>query len=191
MVTPLGCGVETTWKSLTEGGCGIRAITPEDIKMNSFDRETQLHTFDQLTSKVAAIVPCGTNPGEFNQDLWLNSKVNFSSNILHWGSVLALPLSCFLVFCIIWFLSFIVGVVPRESICLVGIWILHCVIYEKVWFWWFEICVWYLDEKRNCGILVVLSSIFLLAKDFEGDNMSEYILSAAEVWITSGWIEDG
>ncbi|XP_075669469.1 3-oxoacyl-[acyl-carrier-protein] synthase, mitochondrial [Castanea sativa] len=74
MVTPLGCGVETTWKSLIEGGCGIRAITPEDIKMNSFDRETQLHTFDQLTSKVAAIVPCGTNPGEFNQDLWLNSK---------------------------------------------------------------------------------------------------------------------
>ncbi|XP_023874242.1 3-oxoacyl-[acyl-carrier-protein] synthase, mitochondrial isoform X2 [Quercus suber] len=74
MVTPLGCGVETTWKSLIDGGCGIRAITPEDIKMNSFDRETQLHTFDQLTSKVAAIVPCGTNPGEFNQDLWLNSK---------------------------------------------------------------------------------------------------------------------
>ncbi|KAK7823102.1 3-oxoacyl-[acyl-carrier-protein] synthase [Quercus suber] len=31
----------------------------------------------------------------------------------------------------------------------------------------------------------------LLAKDFEGDNMSEYILSAAEVRITSGWIEDG
>ncbi|KAE8075600.1 hypothetical protein FH972_014296 [Carpinus fangiana] len=74
MVTPLGCGVETTWKSLIEGGCGIRAITPEDIRMNSFDRETQLHTFDQLTSKVAAIVPCGTNPGEFNEALWLNSK---------------------------------------------------------------------------------------------------------------------
>lgn len=74
MVTPLGCGVETTWKSLIEGGCGIRAITPEDMRMNSFDRETQLHTFDQLTSKVAAVVPCGTNPGEYNEDLWLNSK---------------------------------------------------------------------------------------------------------------------
>lgn len=76
MVTPLGCGVETTWGSLIEGRCGIRAITPEDIRMNSFDRETQLHTFDQLSSKVAAIVPCGTNPGEFNEALWLNSKVN-------------------------------------------------------------------------------------------------------------------
>ncbi|XP_062152568.1 3-oxoacyl-[acyl-carrier-protein] synthase, mitochondrial isoform X2 [Alnus glutinosa] len=74
MVTPLGCGVETTWKSLIEGRCGIRAITPENIRMNSFDRETQLHTFDQLSSKVAAIVPCGTNPGEFNEALWLNSK---------------------------------------------------------------------------------------------------------------------
>ena len=83
MVTPLGCGVEATWKSLIEGGCGIRAITPEDIKMTSFDRETQLQTFDQLTSKVAAFVPCGANPGEFNEDLWLNSKVNFSCNILH------------------------------------------------------------------------------------------------------------
>ncbi|KAK9284870.1 hypothetical protein L1049_024050 [Liquidambar formosana] len=74
MVTPLGCGVETTWKRLIEGKCGIRAISSEDLKMSGFDRETQLHTFDQLTSKVAAIVPCGTNPGDFNEDLWLNSK---------------------------------------------------------------------------------------------------------------------
>ncbi|XWS75822.1 hypothetical protein CRYUN_Cryun01aG0125200 [Craigia yunnanensis] len=74
MVTPLGCGVETTWKRLIEGKCGIRAVTPEDLKMNAFDKETQMLTFDQLTSKVAAIVPCGTNPGEFNEELWLNSK---------------------------------------------------------------------------------------------------------------------
>ncbi|KAI3458997.1 hypothetical protein Pfo_015660 [Paulownia fortunei] len=74
MVTPLGCGVEVTWKRLIEGECGIRAITIEDLKMNAFDRETQLHTFDQLTSKVAGIVPCGSNPGEFNEELWLNSK---------------------------------------------------------------------------------------------------------------------
>ncbi|KAK6136221.1 hypothetical protein DH2020_030053 [Rehmannia glutinosa] len=74
MVTPLGCGVEVTWKRLIEGECGIRAITIEDLKMNGFDRETQLHTFDQLTSKVAGIVPCGSNPGEFNEELWLNSK---------------------------------------------------------------------------------------------------------------------
>lgn len=75
MVTPLGCGVQTTWKRLIEGECGVRAITPEDLKMNSsFDRETQLYTFDQLTSKVAAVVPCGAKTGEFNADLWLNSK---------------------------------------------------------------------------------------------------------------------
>ncbi|KAB2610664.1 3-oxoacyl-[acyl-carrier-protein] synthase [Pyrus ussuriensis x Pyrus communis] len=63
MVPSLGCGVETT------------ALTPEDIKMNGFDSDTQSYTFDKLTSKVAAIVPCGSNPGEFNEELWLNSKV--------------------------------------------------------------------------------------------------------------------
>ncbi|PRQ52630.1 putative beta-ketoacyl-[acyl-carrier-protein] synthase I [Rosa chinensis] len=74
LVTPLGCGVETTWKTLIDGGCGVRGLTLEDLKMNGFDSETQSHSFDQLTSKVAAIVPTGTNSGEFNQDLWLNSK---------------------------------------------------------------------------------------------------------------------
>ncbi|KAL0303109.1 UNVERIFIED_CONTAM: 3-oxoacyl-[acyl-carrier-protein] synthase, mitochondrial [Sesamum radiatum] len=64
MITPLGCGVEVTWKRLIEGECGIRVITLEDLKMNGFDGETQLHTFDQLTSKVAGIVPCGANPAD-------------------------------------------------------------------------------------------------------------------------------
>ncbi|GKV30744.1 hypothetical protein SLEP1_g39524 [Rubroshorea leprosula] len=75
LVTPLGCGVGTTWKRLIEGNCGIRAITPEDLKMGAFDRETELHIFDQLTSKVAATVPCGMGSGDFNEELWLNSKV--------------------------------------------------------------------------------------------------------------------
>lgn len=75
IVTPLGCGVEVTWKRLIEGECGIRAITVEDLKMKSFDIETQQQTFNQLSSRVAGIVPCGSNPGEFNEDLWLNSKV--------------------------------------------------------------------------------------------------------------------
>uniref|UniRef100_A0A7N0TAM3 3-oxoacyl-[acyl-carrier-protein] synthase n=1 Tax=Kalanchoe fedtschenkoi TaxID=63787 RepID=A0A7N0TAM3_KALFE len=74
MVTPLGCGVEATWKRLIEGQCGVRAISLPDLKMSAFDRDTQLHTFDQLTSKVAALVPCGSNLGEFNEELWLNSK---------------------------------------------------------------------------------------------------------------------
>ncbi|KVI10654.1 hypothetical protein Ccrd_010942 [Cynara cardunculus var. scolymus] len=55
MVTPLGCGVETSWKRLIKGESGIRALSLEDLKMSGFDKDTQLYTFDQLTSKVAAI----------------------------------------------------------------------------------------------------------------------------------------
>jgi len=77
MVTPLGCGVETTWKRLIEGECGVRAINSKDLKLDGFDAKTQAHVFDQLTSKVAAIVPSGTNPGEYNEQMWLNSKVFF------------------------------------------------------------------------------------------------------------------
>ncbi|KAL0702256.1 hypothetical protein Bca4012_058378 [Brassica carinata] len=54
--------------------CGIRGLTPDDLKMNSFDDEKKSYTFDQLSSKVAAFVPHGTNPGEFDEGLWLNSK---------------------------------------------------------------------------------------------------------------------
>lgn len=74
MVTPLGCGVDTTWKRLIDGECGVRALSLEDLKMNAFDKETQLSTFDHLTSKVAALVPTGTNPGQFSEQIWLNSK---------------------------------------------------------------------------------------------------------------------
>lgn len=76
MVTPLGRGVETTWRRLVGGESGIRELTPDDLKMSSFDEETKLYTFDQLSSKVAAFVPYGTNPGQFDQALWLNSKVS-------------------------------------------------------------------------------------------------------------------
>ncbi|RZC89743.1 hypothetical protein C5167_035741 [Papaver somniferum] len=78
MVTPLGCGVETTWKRLIKGCSGVRALSLEDLNMKGFDEETQLQTFEQLTSKVAAIVPCGTNFGEFNEEIWMNSKDNRS-----------------------------------------------------------------------------------------------------------------
>lgn len=74
LVTPLGCGVETTWKRLIQGNCGVRAITVDDLKMNSFDQETRDYTFHQLTSKVAATVPIGSRDGEFDEDIWLNSK---------------------------------------------------------------------------------------------------------------------
>ncbi|KAK6918794.1 Beta-ketoacyl synthase, C-terminal [Dillenia turbinata] len=74
MVTPLGCGVEVTWKRLIEGKCGVRALNIDDLKMSGFDRETQLHCFDHLTSKIGAVVPCGVGEGEFNEQLWVNSK---------------------------------------------------------------------------------------------------------------------
>lgn len=82
MVTPLGCGVDNTWKHLIDGKCGIRALCLEDLKMNGFNRETQLSTFDQLSSKVAAFVPTGTNPGEFNEEIWLNSKASVSQQLI-------------------------------------------------------------------------------------------------------------
>ncbi|XP_078438340.1 beta-ketoacyl synthase [Wolffia australiana] len=73
-VTPLGCGVNTTWKRLLDGQCGIRALMPEDLKMNGVDEKTIMHTYEQLPSKVAAIVPCGNGEGEFNEDFSLLSQ---------------------------------------------------------------------------------------------------------------------
>ncbi|XXG73974.1 hypothetical protein AAC387_Pa07g2813 [Persea americana] len=88
LVSPLGCGVQSTWRRLIDGGCGIRAISPEDLKMEGFDEEARSHAFNQLTCKVAAFVPCGSgttggtgdgdSSSEFNEDLWLRSKDNRS-----------------------------------------------------------------------------------------------------------------
>ncbi|ERN01649.1 hypothetical protein AMTRI_Chr10g229250 [Amborella trichopoda] len=74
MVTPLGCGVERTWGRLVGGECGIRSLCLNDLKMDGIERETLVHTFDQLASKVAAVVPCGSNVGEFDEECWLNPK---------------------------------------------------------------------------------------------------------------------
>ncbi|KAK1307483.1 hypothetical protein QJS10_CPA10g01909 [Acorus calamus] len=74
MVTPLGCGVGTAWRRLVEGRCGVRSVTPADLKMGGFEAEVMAHAFEQLTSKVAAIVPCGDKDGEFDEDKWLRSK---------------------------------------------------------------------------------------------------------------------
>ncbi|XP_073117963.1 3-oxoacyl-[acyl-carrier-protein] synthase, mitochondrial isoform X1 [Elaeis guineensis] len=74
MVTPLGCGVERTWSRLVDGQCGIRALVPADLKMAGFDEATVMYTYEQLASKVAAIVPCGKEDGEFDEEQWLQSK---------------------------------------------------------------------------------------------------------------------
>ena len=61
MVTPLGCGVEVTWKRLLEGQSGIRAIQNFDVS--------------DLPAKIAAQVPRGdTASGSFNADDWVPPK---------------------------------------------------------------------------------------------------------------------
>lgn len=60
LVTPLGNGVETTWKRLTQNESGIRRI-------DTFDTES-------LASKIAGLVPRGTGLGQFNADDYLPPK---------------------------------------------------------------------------------------------------------------------
>ncbi|XP_072963845.1 3-oxoacyl-[acyl-carrier-protein] synthase, mitochondrial [Typha angustifolia] len=74
MVTPLGCGVESTWLHLVEGRCGVRALAPGDLRMEGFDEAVVMHTYEQLASKVAAVVPCGKEEGEFDEEVWVQSK---------------------------------------------------------------------------------------------------------------------
>lgn len=57
LVTPLGNGVEATWKRLTQNESGIRRI-------DTFDTEN-------LASKIAGLVPRGTEAGQFNPDDYL------------------------------------------------------------------------------------------------------------------------
>ncbi|KAH0451858.1 hypothetical protein IEQ34_019157 [Dendrobium chrysotoxum] len=74
MATPLGCGVDTTWRRLLEGRCGVRKLSLSDLRMEGFDEATIMHTYDQLASKVVAAVPCGKEEGEFDEKRWLQTK---------------------------------------------------------------------------------------------------------------------
>ena len=60
LVTPLGNGVETSWRRLVKSESGIRRI-------ESFDTEA-------YSSKVAGLVPQGTEAGQFNFDDYVPSK---------------------------------------------------------------------------------------------------------------------
>jgi 3-oxoacyl-[acyl-carrier-protein] synthase II len=61
MVTPLGCGVDVTWRRLLEGQSGVRAIQTFDVS--------------DLPAKIAAQVPRGeTSSGSFNADDWVPPK---------------------------------------------------------------------------------------------------------------------
>src|ERR1700744_357186 len=61
MVSPLGCGVETTWKRILNGQSGARKIDTFDVS--------------DLPSKIACMVPRGDgSDGSFNPDKWMEPK---------------------------------------------------------------------------------------------------------------------
>ena len=61
MLTPLGCGVETTWQRLLKGESGVK-------KIESFD-------VSDISCKIAGVVPRGDGSnGTFNPDHWMEPK---------------------------------------------------------------------------------------------------------------------
>jgi 3-oxoacyl-[acyl-carrier-protein] synthase II len=61
MVSPLGCGVETTWRRILDSQSGARKIDTFDVS--------------DLTSRIACMVPRGDgSDGTFNPDQWMEPK---------------------------------------------------------------------------------------------------------------------
>ncbi len=61
MVTPLGCGVETTWRRLVEGQSGASRIERFDVS--------------DLPCKIACMIPRGDgSDGTYNPDQWMEPK---------------------------------------------------------------------------------------------------------------------
>jgi len=61
LVTPLGCGVKSSWGRLLEGACGIEAISSFDVS--------------DLPVKIGAEVPLGSyKDGKFDPNEWVEAK---------------------------------------------------------------------------------------------------------------------
>ncbi len=61
MVSPLGCGVESTWRRILNSESGARKIDTFDVS--------------DLTSRIACVVPRGDGTdGTFNPDQWMEPK---------------------------------------------------------------------------------------------------------------------
>jgi 3-oxoacyl-[acyl-carrier-protein] synthase II len=61
IVSPLGCGVDTTWQALLKGQSGARQIDAFDVS--------------DLTSRIACLIPRGDGSnGSFNPDQWMEPK---------------------------------------------------------------------------------------------------------------------
>ena len=62
LVTPLGCGVDVSWKNILDTKSGIKAIDTFDVS--------------DLPSKIAGFVPKGTGAGQFNLGAYCNPKLD-------------------------------------------------------------------------------------------------------------------
>src|SRR5215207_10413646 len=61
MVTPLGCGVDTTWTRILNGQSGARKIDTFEVA--------------DLASQIACVIPRGDgSDGTFNPDHWMEPK---------------------------------------------------------------------------------------------------------------------
>lgn len=60
LVTPLGCGVEASWKRLIAGDSGARRVSEFEV--------------DDLSCQIASFVPRGIGDGAFNPDDWMEPK---------------------------------------------------------------------------------------------------------------------
>jgi len=61
MVTPLGCGVDTTWARIIDGKSGARKIDTFEVA--------------DLASRIACVIPRGDgSDGTFNPDQWMEPK---------------------------------------------------------------------------------------------------------------------
>ncbi len=61
MLTPLGCGVETTWKRLVEGESGAKRVDRFEV--------------DDIACKIACMIPRGDgSDGTYNPDDWMEPK---------------------------------------------------------------------------------------------------------------------
>jgi len=61
MVSPLGCGVEPTWKRILNSESGAKKIDTFDVS--------------DLTSRIACVIPRGDGAGgTFNPDQWMEPK---------------------------------------------------------------------------------------------------------------------
>ena len=60
LITPLGCGVEASWRNLLASKSGIRPITHIDVP--------------DIPARVAGVVPRGDGPDDFRPDEWVEPK---------------------------------------------------------------------------------------------------------------------